>query len=164
FALPGRSLRACLAGPRRGEGAAPRIAPRVPARAPLRFDRALRACARVPGRCGRAGPRPARQRLSVRHGQPRLRRAGRGPGRPAGGARHRPRRPRRPVAAAAFLIAMSDLTSLRAMRLTRTLQAVAAAHPFYRARFAQWGIEPGRIRTPDDLAMLPPTRKDDYIA
>ena len=59
---------------------------------------------------------------------------------------------------------MPDLAAIRAARLTRTLQAVSLAHPFYRARFAQWGIEPGRIRTPDDLAVLPPTRKDDYIA
>src|SRR5262249_47532428 len=100
----------------------------------------------------------------VRHGQPRLRRARRGVGWPTGGARHRPRRTRRAIAAAAFVIAMPDLAAIRAARLTRTLQAVSLAHPFYRARFAQWGIEPGRIRTPDDLAMLPPPRKDDYIA
>lgn len=59
---------------------------------------------------------------------------------------------------------MSDLDVLRVGRLRRTLQAVAAAHSFYRERFRQWGIEPGAIRTLDDLSELPPTRKDDYIA
>ena len=34
---------------------------------------------------------------------------------------------------------MLDLAMLRAERLRRTLQAVSAAHPFYRARFA--GLE-----------------------
>jgi phenylacetate-CoA ligase len=59
---------------------------------------------------------------------------------------------------------MSDLDALRVERLRRTLQAVGLAHPFYRPRFPQWGVDPGAIRTLDDLQRLPPTRKDDYIA
>ena len=59
---------------------------------------------------------------------------------------------------------MSDLNPLRAARLQRTLRAVAAAHPFYRARFRTLGIDADDIRTLDDLAKLPLTGKDDYIA
>ncbi|HEY6992361.1 MAG TPA: AMP-binding protein [Xanthobacteraceae bacterium] len=59
---------------------------------------------------------------------------------------------------------MSDLESLRAARLRRTLIAVAAAHPFYRARFRALGLEPADVRSLDDLQALPLTRKDDYIA
>jgi phenylacetate-coenzyme A ligase PaaK-like adenylate-forming protein len=58
---------------------------------------------------------------------------------------------------------VSDLDAIRAQRLQRTLTAVAAAHPFYRARFRALGIEPGDIRSLDDLQKLPPTPKDDYI-
>src|SRR5262249_48030973 len=59
---------------------------------------------------------------------------------------------------------VSDLNSLRAARLQRTLRAVAAAHPFYRARFRTLGIDANDIRTLDDLAKLPLTGKDDYVA
>jgi phenylacetate-coenzyme A ligase PaaK-like adenylate-forming protein len=59
---------------------------------------------------------------------------------------------------------MADLQMLRDERLRRTLRAVAAAHPYYRARFAEWGVRPDDIRSLDDLARLPPTAKDDYIA
>jgi phenylacetate-CoA ligase len=59
---------------------------------------------------------------------------------------------------------MPDLDALRAERLRRTLLAVALAHPFYRSKFRQWGVNPADIRSLDDLATLPPTRKDDYIA
>jgi phenylacetate-coenzyme A ligase PaaK-like adenylate-forming protein len=59
---------------------------------------------------------------------------------------------------------MAELEFLRAARLRRTLAAVAAAHPFYRARFRALGLAPGGIRSLDDLAALPLTRKDDYIA
>jgi phenylacetate-coenzyme A ligase PaaK-like adenylate-forming protein len=58
---------------------------------------------------------------------------------------------------------VSDLDAIRAQRLQRTLTAVVAAHPFYRARFRALGIEPGDIRSLDDLQKLPPTPKDDYI-
>jgi phenylacetate-CoA ligase len=59
---------------------------------------------------------------------------------------------------------MSDLEAVRVERLRRTLTAVAAAHPFYRARFRDLGIETGDIRSLDDLQALPLTRKEDYIA
>jgi phenylacetate-coenzyme A ligase PaaK-like adenylate-forming protein len=59
---------------------------------------------------------------------------------------------------------MMDLDALQEQRLRRTLTAVAAAHPFYRARFRALGIDVARIRSLDDLEALPPTRKDDYIA
>jgi phenylacetate-CoA ligase len=59
---------------------------------------------------------------------------------------------------------MTDLETRREARLQRTLHAVSLAHPFYRGRFRQWGIEPGDIRTLDELQDVPPTRKDDYTA
>jgi phenylacetate-CoA ligase len=43
------------------------------------------------------------------------------------------------------------------------LTAVAAAHPFYRARFRDLDINPADIRSLDDLQKLPSTAKDDYI-
>ena len=58
---------------------------------------------------------------------------------------------------------MPDLASIRAERLRRTLAAVSAAHPFYRARFRDLSIEPDDIRSLDDLAALPVTHKNDYI-
>src|SRR2546421_11454965 len=59
---------------------------------------------------------------------------------------------------------MPDLETVRTERLRRTLQAVSAAHPFYRRRFAEQGIEPDNIRSLDDLPALPLTHKHDYIA
>jgi phenylacetate-coenzyme A ligase PaaK-like adenylate-forming protein len=59
---------------------------------------------------------------------------------------------------------LTGMETVRKRRLHRTLQAVHAAHPFYRARFREWSVGAGDIRTLDDLAKLPPTRKDDYIA
>jgi phenylacetate-coenzyme A ligase PaaK-like adenylate-forming protein len=59
---------------------------------------------------------------------------------------------------------MADIEGVREQCLRRTLRAVAHAHPFYRARFHEWGIDPASIRTIDDLEKLQPTRKDDYIA
>ncbi|CAN0223821.1 unnamed protein product, partial [Phaeothamnion confervicola] len=59
---------------------------------------------------------------------------------------------------------MPDLAALREDRLRRTLQAVAAAHPFYRARFREHGIKVAGIRTLDDLQAMPLTTKNDYIA
>ena len=44
-----------------------------------------------------------------------------------------------------------DLDTVRAERLRRTLAAVSAAHPFYRARFRELSIEIDRIISPDDL-------------
>jgi phenylacetate-CoA ligase len=59
---------------------------------------------------------------------------------------------------------MADLPSLREERLRRTLRAVALAHPYYRARFRALGVTASDIRTLDDLALLPLTRKEDYVA
>ena len=59
---------------------------------------------------------------------------------------------------------MPDLHALAATRLRRTLAAVAAAHPFYRARFHALGLRPEDIRSVDDLQALPLTHKDDYIS
>jgi phenylacetate-coenzyme A ligase PaaK-like adenylate-forming protein len=59
---------------------------------------------------------------------------------------------------------VTDLHSIRAERLQRTLTAVAAAHPFYRARFRELTIAPADVRSLDDLECLPTTSKDDYIA
>ena len=56
------------------------------------------------------------------------------------------------------------LEALRNARLRRTLDAVAAAHPFYRERFRTLGLDPRDVRTMDDLAALPLTSKNDYIA
>ncbi len=61
-------------------------------------------------------------------------------------------------------MAAPDLDGVRAARLRRTLAAVAAAHPFYRARLRELRIEAGDIRSLDDLAALPLTQKDDFIA
>jgi phenylacetate-CoA ligase len=57
-----------------------------------------------------------------------------------------------------------DLQPIRHERLRRTLRAVAAAHPFYRARFRALGIRPDDIGSLEALERLPLTRKDDYIA
>lgn len=59
---------------------------------------------------------------------------------------------------------MPDLGSIGAARLRRTLTAVAAAHPFYRARFREQGLAADDIRSLDGLPALPLTRKDDYIS
>lgn len=57
----------------------------------------------------------------------------------------------------------SSIESVRNERLRRTLRAVAAAHPFYRERFRKFGIKAEDIRTVDDLTILQPTTKNDYI-
>ena len=59
---------------------------------------------------------------------------------------------------------MDDLAALRDRRLARTIRAVAAAHPFYRARLRDWKIRPGDIRSVDDLQALPLTRKEEFSA
>jgi phenylacetate-CoA ligase len=59
---------------------------------------------------------------------------------------------------------MPDLDSIRAERLRRTLAAVSAAHPFYRARLRELSIKPDDIRSLDDLSALPVTHKSDYIS
>jgi phenylacetate-CoA ligase len=57
-----------------------------------------------------------------------------------------------------------DLDTVCAERLRRTLAAVSAAHPFYRARFRQLHIKADDIRGLDDLAALPLTQKADFIS
>lgn len=59
---------------------------------------------------------------------------------------------------------VADLDSIRAARLQRTLKAVAAAHPFYRALFRERNIGIDTVRSLDELQALPLTRKADYIA
>jgi phenylacetate-CoA ligase len=59
---------------------------------------------------------------------------------------------------------MPEPAFVRAERLRRTLVAVAAAHPFYRARFRDLNIDVAAIRSLDDLDVLPLTHKSDYIA
>ncbi len=56
------------------------------------------------------------------------------------------------------------MDAVREERLRRTLEAVAAAHPYYRAKFKALGIAPDDIATIDTLQRLPPTPKQDYIA
>ena len=57
-----------------------------------------------------------------------------------------------------------DIEEVQNGRLRRTLRAVALAHPFYNKHFRTHGIDPDKIRSIEDLASLPPTRKEDYIA
>src|SRR5262245_13945632 len=59
---------------------------------------------------------------------------------------------------------VSDPNSIARARFKRTLRAVASAHPFYRERFRALGIDTNDILALDDLARLPLTGKDDYIA
>jgi phenylacetate-coenzyme A ligase PaaK-like adenylate-forming protein len=59
---------------------------------------------------------------------------------------------------------VTDLETLREQRLRRTLAAVGAAHPYYRAKFKTLGIDPGDLKSFDDLLRLPPTPKQDYIS
>jgi phenylacetate-coenzyme A ligase PaaK-like adenylate-forming protein len=59
---------------------------------------------------------------------------------------------------------MAERDTIRDERLRRTLAAVAFAHPFYRARFRDLGIDVAGIRSLDGLQRLPLTRKEDYIA
>lgn len=58
---------------------------------------------------------------------------------------------------------MTSLRELQEARLRRTVELCARAHPYYRRKFSEWGVEPGDIRTLDDLALLPLTHKADYM-
>jgi phenylacetate-CoA ligase len=58
---------------------------------------------------------------------------------------------------------MRELETVRMARLARTLAAVTAAHPFYRAKFRELGIVASDIRSLADLSALPLTHKNDYI-
>ena len=59
---------------------------------------------------------------------------------------------------------LPDIEEIQNERLRRTLRAIGLAHPFYKKHFRAHGIDPDRIRSVGDLALLPPTRKEDYIA
>ncbi len=59
---------------------------------------------------------------------------------------------------------MNSLRDLQETRLRRTVEICARAHPYYRRKFSEWGLEPGDIQTLDDLAALPLTHKADYMA
>ena len=61
-------------------------------------------------------------------------------------------------------VEMPELDLVRGERLRRTLKAVAAAHPFYRQRFAELRIKADDIGSLDDLQTLPLTHKSDYIS
>ena len=61
-------------------------------------------------------------------------------------------------------VEMPELDLVRGERLRRTLKAVAAAHPFYRQRFAELRIKADDIGSLDDLQALPLTHKSDYIS
>ncbi len=56
-----------------------------------------------------------------------------------------------------------DITQLRGDRLHATMQAVAAAHPFYREKLAAAGLRADDFRMLADLEKLPLTSKQDYI-
>jgi len=55
------------------------------------------------------------------------------------------------------------LRKLREERLRHTVDLCIAAHPFYRRRFREMGIQTGDIRTLDDLQHLPLIDKTDYM-
>ena len=53
---------------------------------------------------------------------------------------------------------------IRGTRLHRTMQAVAAAHPFYQGILSEAGLTADDFRTIKDLQKLPLTSKQDYIS
>ena len=57
-----------------------------------------------------------------------------------------------------------QIAEIRSARLHRTMQAVAAAHPFYRTVLADAGLTADDFRAIDDLEKLPLTSKQDYIS
>src|SRR5258705_7410689 len=59
---------------------------------------------------------------------------------------------------------MPELDRVGSERWRRTLKAVAAAHPFYRQRFAELSVKADDIGSLDDLQALPLTHKSDYIS
>ena len=58
----------------------------------------------------------------------------------------------------------AEIADIRAIRLHRTMQAVAAAHPFYRVRLADAGLTADDFRSIEDLEKLPLTSKQEYIS
>lgn len=64
----------------------------------------------------------------------------------------------------ADMTALQEMRALQTARLGKMLDIIAAAHPFYRRRFADLRMAPGDIRSLDDLARLPLTTKAQYMA
>jgi phenylacetate-CoA ligase len=56
------------------------------------------------------------------------------------------------------------LREFQAAALRRQLAYVGARSAYYRGRWRDLGFEPGDVREPGDLAALPVTGKDDYVA
>lgn len=59
---------------------------------------------------------------------------------------------------------LDQLNALREVRLRRTVALCAKAHPFYRRRFKEDGIDPTKIQTLSDLDRLPLTQKNDFMS
>ena len=67
----------------------------------------------------------------------------------------------------AMVSGMNDLARLRELqsqRLSRMLDLCAAAHPFYRRRFAETGLPVSAFASLDGLERLPLTTKAEYMA
>ena len=58
----------------------------------------------------------------------------------------------------------AEISDIRAVRLHRTMQAVAAAHPFYRRVLTEAGLTADDFRSVEDLEKLPLTSKQEYIS
>ena len=64
-------------------------------------------------------------------------------------------------------VGMTELQKLRTLqqeRLGRMLELCAAAHPFYRRRFAELGLTPADLSSLDAIQKLPATSKTEYMA
>ena len=59
---------------------------------------------------------------------------------------------------------VAALRKLRELRLNKTIELCASAHPFFRQRFSDLGIKPQDITTLDNLKRLPVVHKSDYMA
>lgn len=57
----------------------------------------------------------------------------------------------------------NEIVAAQSAALAESMPRIAAAHPFYRRMFASRDLAPGDFRTPEDLAKLPLTRKEDYL-
>ena len=69
-----------------------------------------------------------------------------------------------PNANSLFASDVAELASLREQRFALTLDRVFAAHPYYKRKFAELGLNRGDVRGLADLEKLPVTTKADYIA
>lgn len=55
-------------------------------------------------------------------------------------------------------------TTLQEKRLRRTVELCASAHPYFRRKFREWGLEARDILSLEDLSRIPITQKNDYMA